>query len=52
MEEVAKYLRFNVSCKNAVIRGQKVEYFVGETAYKILKNDQKWISLASQLAAA
>ena len=52
MEEVAKYLRFNVSCKNAVIRGQKVEYFVGETANKILETDQKWISLASQLAAA
>ena len=30
MEEVAKHLRFNVSCKNAVIRGQKVEYFAGE----------------------
>ena len=45
MEEVAKYLRFNVSCKNAVIRGQKVEYFVGET-----ETNQIWLSLASLLA--
>jgi len=34
MEEVAKYLRFKVSCKNAVIRGQKVEYFAGEIALR------------------
>lgn len=34
MEEVAKYLRFKVSCKNAVIQGQKVEYFTGEIALR------------------
>ena len=29
MQEVAKYLRFNVPTKKAVIKGQKVEYFPG-----------------------
>ena len=30
MESVAKHLRFNVPTKNAVIKGQKIEYFQGE----------------------
>ena len=30
MDEVAKHLRFNVPTKNAIIKGQKVEYFVGK----------------------
>ena len=29
MQEVGKYLRFNVPTKKAVIKGQKVEYFSG-----------------------
>ena len=30
MEKVAKHLRFKVASRNAVIKGQKVEYFQGE----------------------
>ena len=30
METVAKHLRFKVPTKNAVIKGQKIEYFQGE----------------------
>lgn len=30
MEAVAKHLRFKVPTKNAVIKGQKVEYFQGD----------------------
>jgi hypothetical protein len=30
MESVAKHLRFKVPTKNAVIKGQKIEYFQGE----------------------
>ena len=32
MESVAKHLRFNVPTKNAVIKGQKIEYFQGESS--------------------
>ncbi len=30
MEAVAKHLRFNVSVKPAIIKGEKVEYFTGK----------------------
>ena len=30
METVAKHLRFKVPTKNAIIKGQKIEYFQGE----------------------
>ncbi len=31
MEAVAKHMIFNVPTKSAVIKGQKVEYFSGDT---------------------
>ena len=30
MDEVAKYLRFKVPTKSAVIKGEKIEYFQGQ----------------------
>ena len=34
METVAKYLRFKVPTKSAIIKGQKIEYFQGESCFK------------------
>ncbi len=31
MDQVARHLRFSVPVKNAVIKGRKVEYFVGQS---------------------
>ena len=29
-EQVAKHMKFNIPCKNAIIKGRKVEYFPGK----------------------
>lgn len=34
METVAKHLRFKVPTKSAIIKGQKIEYFQGESCLK------------------